>query len=160
MKEPQLSISNNNKIKTINSNLKQIPTKFKNNLISLKSLPEAIAGSKSFRQQSHYFTTKNSKEKDKKVNIIENISFEQKSQGKINQNSKNKNVIINVKNQINYNNSKGNSNFVNYKQNPSISNNNNESIKANLFNLQKLEEEPQHLRINTLMKAITQSLYY
>ena len=155
MKEPKLSFSNNKKIKSINCNLKQIPTKFKTNLISIKSLPEAIGGSKSFRQHSHYFTTKNSKEKDKKLNVVENVSFEQKFQGKTNQNSKNKNVIINVKNQVSYNNSKGNSNFVNYKQNHSNNNiNNNEAIKTNLFNAQKSDEDTQHLRINTLMNAI------
>ena len=76
MKDSKLIFSNNRKIKTINSNLKQLPTKFKHNLISINSLPETVAGAKSFRQQTHYYTNKNSKEKDKKVNINENTSFE------------------------------------------------------------------------------------
>ena len=82
MKEPDLFSINNNKIKSINSNLKQIPNKLKPNLISLKSIPQIIPGSKSFRQQSHYFTMKNSKEKNKRININENISFEQNTPGK------------------------------------------------------------------------------
>ena len=117
MKESNLFSINNNKLKSINSNLKQIPTKFKPNLISLKSIPQIIPGSKSFRQQSHYFTMKNSKEKDNRININENISFEQNSQGKLSQNVKNKNLIINIKNPINYGGSKGNSNYLNYKKN-------------------------------------------
>ena len=149
MKEPDLFSINNNKIKSINTNLKQIPTKFKPNLISLKSIPQIIPGSKSFRQQSHYFTMKNSKEKNKRINIKENISFEQKSQGKTNQKIKNKDMIINFKNPINYANSKGNSIFLNYKKNPSIN-----TIKANLTKAKKMEVGSQNLRINTLINSI------
>ena len=154
MKETQLSFSNKNKIKSINSNLKQIPIKFKHNLIALKSLPEIVLGSKSFRQQSHYFTTKNSTEKIKKVKIIENQSFEQKSQSKPNFNSKNKNAIINNKNKIIYNKLQGNSNFLNYKIDSSNNINNNNAINANLFNTQKLEKESDYLRINTVMNEL------
>ena len=153
MKESNLFSINNNKLKSINSNLKQIPTKFKPNLISLKSIPQIIPGSKSFRQQSHYFTMKNSKEKDNRININENISFEQNSQGKLNQNLKNKNLIINIKNPINYGVSKGNSNYLNYKKNPSINTINN-TIKTNLINAKKIEDESQHLRINTVINSI------
>ena len=95
MKESQLPFSNKSKINSINSNLRQIPIKFKHNLIALKSLPEFILGSKSFRQQSHYLTTKNSRKKIKEVNINGNQSFEEKSQNKTNANSKNKNKINN-----------------------------------------------------------------
>ena len=150
MKEPDLFSIDNNKIKSINSNLKQIPTKFKPNLISLKSIPQIIPGSKSFRQQSHYFTMKNSKEKNKRVNIKENISLEQNSQGKKNQKIKNKDMIINIKNPINYANSKGNSNFLNYKKNPSI----NTINKTNLIKAKKMEDESQNLRINTFINSI------
>ena len=150
MKEPDLFPINNNKMKSINSNIKPIPTKFKPNLISLKSIPQIIPGSKSFRQQTHYFTMKNSKEKNKRININENISFEQNSQGKLNQKIKNKNMIINIKNPINYGGSKGNSNFLNYKKNPSI----NTINKANLINAKKLEDESQNMRINTVMNSI------
>ena len=59
MKEPELFSLNNNKMKPINSNLKQIPTQFKPNLISLKSIPQIIPGSKNFRQKYHYFKMKN-----------------------------------------------------------------------------------------------------
>ena len=133
MKDSKLIFSNNRKIKTINSNLKQIPTKFKHNLISINSLPETVAGAKSFRQQTHYYTNKNSKEKDKKVNINENTSFEK---GKTNQNSKNKNknVVINIKNKIGKNNSKIKSNFIIYNQSQSKNNVNNNDTKDNLFN--------------------------
>ena len=67
MKESKLFSINNKKLKTEVSNLKQIPNKFKTNLISLRSLPfsQGITGSKSFRQQGSFFTQKNSKEKDK-----------------------------------------------------------------------------------------------
>ena len=153
MKEPELFSLNNNKMKPINSNLKQIPTQLKPNLISLKSIPQIIPGSKSFRQQSHYFTMKNSKEKNKKIKINDNISFEQKSQGKTNQKIKNKNMIINIKNQTSYGRAKGNSNFLNFKKNPSINTINN-VIKANIINTKKLEDDSQHLRINTVMNSI------
>ena len=108
MKESQLPFSNKSKINSINSNLRQIPIKFKHNLIALKSLPEFILGSKSFRQQSHYLTTKNSRKKIKEVNINGNQSFEEKSQNKTNANSKNKN-----KNKINNNYSNTNDLFNN-----------------------------------------------
>jgi hypothetical protein len=140
-------------MKSINSNLKQIPTQFGPNLISLKSIPQIIPGSKSFRQQSHYFTMKNSKEKIKKIKINDNISFEQKSQGKLNQKIKNKNMIINIKNPTNYGCSKGNSNFLNFQKNPSINTINN-VIKTNLINTKKIDDESQHLRINTVMNSI------
>ena len=162
MNDSKLLFSNNRKIKSINSNLKQIPTKFKHNLVSIQSLPESILGAKSFRKQTHFYTNKNSKEKDKKVNIIENTSFEQqKSQGKTNQNSKNRKAVINIKNKIgtNNNNSKLKSNFIMYNQNPSKNNvNNNEAIKENLYNTQKLEEDPQHLKINNSNNAIMNSI--
>ena len=158
MKEPDLFSINNNKIKSINSNLKQIPNKLKPNLISLKSIPQIIPGSKSFRQQSHYFTMKNSKEKNKRININENISFEHNTPGKKNQKIKNKNMIINIKNPINYGGTKGNSNYLNYKQNPSI----NTINKTNLINAKKQEDESHNMRINTVINSlnpyITQSV--
>ena len=161
MNDSKLLFSNNRKIKSINSNLKQIPTKFKHNLVSIQSLPESILGAKSFRKQTHFYTNKNSKEKDKKVNIIENTSFEQqKSQGKANQNSKNRKTVINIKNKIgNNNNSKLKSNFIMYNQNPSKNNvNNNEAIKENLYNTQKLEEDPQQIKINNSNNVIMNSI--
>ena len=154
MKEPQLSYAINNKIEPINSNLKPIPTKFKHNLISIKSLPESITGSKSFRQQVHFYTTKNSKEKDNKKNISENVSFEMNSQGKLIQNSKNKNMIVNCNNQMNFNyNPKTNLNFSNNKQILPSNNINNDNIKANLISKQITKEQSQYLRINTAMNA-------
>ena len=125
MKESQLPFSNKSKINSINSNLRQIPIKFKHNLIALKSLPEFILGSKSFRQQSHYFTTKNSRKKIKEVNINGNQSFEQKSQNKTNANSKNKNKI-----------------------------NNNYSNTNDLFNTQKLEKVPEYLKNNNMINDL------
>ena len=153
MKDSKLSLSNNNRIKPIYSNVKQIPSKFKHNLISLKSLPEATIGSKSFRQHSHYVTKKNSKEKDKNNIINENTSFELNSQNKINQNSNNKNMIIHIKSNVTNDNSKGNSNILKYQQNPSNNNINDDILKGNIFNLQKAEDS-QHLRINTVNNAI------
>ena len=127
MKESQLPFSNKSKINSINSNLRQIPIKFKHNLIALKSLPEFILGSKSFRQQSHYLTTKNSRKKIKEVNINGNQSFEEKSQNKTNANSKNKN-----KNKIN----------------------NNYSNTNDLFNTQKLEKVPEYLKNNNIINDL------
>ena len=127
MKESQLPFSNKSKINSINSNLRQIPIKFKHNLIALKSLPEFILGSKSFRQQSHYFTTKNSRKKIKEVNINGNQSFEEKSQNKTNANSKNKN-----KNKIN----------------------NNYSNTNDLFNTQKVEKVPEYLKNNNIINDL------
>ena len=162
MKESKLFSINNKKIKNDSSNLKQIPTRFKNNLISLKSLPnsQVIAGSKSFRQQARCFTQKNSKEKDKHLNNIENVSFELNSLGKERQKIKNKNLIMNTKNFLNYN-SKMNSNYLNY-MNPSTNNSNNNLLningnKQNLFYIQKIEEEPQQLRINTVINSFGQA---
>lgn len=67
MKDSKLFSINNKKIKNDISNLKQIPTRFKTNLISLKSLPttQIITGSKSFRQQTRCFTKKIQKKKIK-----------------------------------------------------------------------------------------------
>ena len=159
MKESKLFSINNKKTKNDVSNLKQIPTRFKTNLISLKSLPNshAIPGSKSFRQQARCFTQKNSKEKDKRYNNKDNESYELNSLGKENQKIKNKNLIMNTKNFLNYN-SKINSNYLNYI-NPSINNSNNNlshinGNKQNLFSIQKIEEEPQQLRINTVINSI------
>ena len=159
MRESKLFSINNKKIKTDVSNLKQIPTRFKTNLISLKSLPtsQAITGSKSFRQQARCFTTKNSKEKNKNSNIIESVSFELNSRGKERQKIKNKNLIMNTKNFLNYN-AKVNSNYLNYT-NPATNNNlniniNNNNNKPNLFYIQKIDEEPQQLRINTVINTI------
>ena len=161
MKESKLFSINNKKIKGNSSNLKQIPTRFKTNLISLKSLPtfQAITGSKSFRQQARCFTTKNSKEKIKNSNVIESVSFELNSLGKERPKIKNKNLIMNKKNFLNYN-SKVNSNYLNYT-NPATNNNlkinitnNNNNNKSNLFYIQKIDEEPQQLRINTVINTI------
>ena len=161
MKESKLFSIKNKKLKNDSSNLKPIPTRFKNNLISLKSLPnsQVIAGSKSFRQQARCFTQKNSKEKDKHSNNIENVSFELNSLGKERQKIKNKNLIMNTKNFLNYN-SKMNSNYLNY-MNPSTNNSNNNLLningnKQNLFYIQKIEEEPQQLRINTVINSFGQ----
>jgi hypothetical protein len=119
MKESDLFSPNKEKIKSINTNQKQIPTRAKHDLITLKSFPQSIAGSKSFRQQSYYFTTKNSKEKNKKIKSNENTSFDEKSKVKENQKMKNKNIIINIKNPKNYNNPKGKINFLyNTKNSP------------------------------------------
>ena len=158
MKESKLFSINNKKIKTDVSNLKQIPTRFKTNLISLKSLPtsQAIAGSKSFRQQTRCFTQKNSKEKEKNSNIIESVSFELNSREKDRQKIKNKNLIMNTKNFLNYN-SKINSNYLNYTNPATINNSNNlknNGNKPNLFYIQKIDEEPQQLRINTVINTI------
>ena len=153
MKEPRLFLLNNKKIKIDSSNSKQIPARFKSNLISLKSLPnsQAITGSKSFRQQTRCFTQKNSKEKDKNSNIIESVSFELNSLDKDRPKLKNKNLIMNNNNLINYN-SKKNSNYTN-PANPTINTNNiiknNNGNKQNLFYIQKIEEE-QQLRINII----------
>ena len=163
MKESKLFSINSKKLKTEVSNLKQIPNKFKTNLISLRSLPfsQGITGSKSFRQQGSCFTQKNSKEKDKdqKNNIIESVSFELNSRGKEFQKFKNKNLIMNnTKQFLNYN-SKMNSNYLNYA-NPIYNNNNNlnnvinTGIKPNLLYIQKLEDEQQQLRINTVINTI------
>ena len=161
MKESKLFILNNKKIKTDSSNSKQMPARFKTNLISLKSLPnsQAIIGSKSFRQQTRCFTQKNSKEKDKNSNIIESVSFELNSLDKDHQKIKNKNLIVNNKDFINCN-SKNNSNYINntnpvnpaIKTNNNIKNNNNGN-KPNLLYIQKIEEE-QQLRINTVINTI------
>ena len=157
MKEPRLFLLNNKKIKIDSSNSKQIPARFKSNLISLKSLPnsQAITGSKSFRQQTRCFTQKNSKEKDKNSNIIESVSFELNSLDKDRPKLKNKNLIMNNNNLINYN-SKKNSNYIN-PSNPTINTNNiiknNNGNKQNLFYIQKIEEE-QQLRINTVINTI------
>ena len=160
MKDSKFFSINNKKIKNDISNLKQIPTRFKTNLISLKSLPtsQAVPGSKSFRQQARCFTTKNSKEKPKNSKIIESVSFELNSRGKEHQKLKNKNLIMNSKNFLNYTNSKVNSNYLNYT-NPSTNNNNfniggnNNNNKSNLFYIQKIDEEPQQLRINTVINT-------
>ena len=163
MQESKLFSINNKKLKTEVSNLKQIPNKLKTNLISLRSLPfsQGIAGSKSFRQQSSCITQKNSKEKDKdkKKNIIESVSFELNSRGKDYQKIKNKNLIMNnTKQFLNYN-SKMNSNYLNYA-NPICNNNNNlnnvinTGNKPNLFYIQKFEDEQQQLRINTVINTI------
>ena len=85
MKEADLFSPNKEKIKSINTNQKQFPTRAKHGLITLKSFPQSIAGSKSFRQQSYYYTTKNSKEKNKKIKSNENTSFDGKSKVKENQ---------------------------------------------------------------------------
>ena len=160
MKESKLFSLNSKKTKDA-SNLKQIPTRFKTNLISLKSLPttQIIAGSKSFRQQTRCFTQKNSKEKDKNSNVIESISFELKSREKDRQKMKNKNLMMNTKNFLNYN-SKVNSNYLKYT-NPTNNNNNNlknnNGNKPNLFYIQKIEEEPQQLKINTVINTIAPS---
>ncbi len=158
MRESKLFSINNKKIKGEASNLKQIPTRFKTNLISLKSLPtsQAITGSKSFRQQTRCFTTKNSKEKTKNSNIIESVSFELNSRGKDRQKIKNKNLIMNAKNFLNYN-AKANSNYLNYTNpatNNNLSININNNNKPNLFYIQKIDEEPQQLRINTVINTI------
>ena len=166
MKESKLFSINNKKIKVDASNSKQVPNKFKNNLISLRSLPisQGITGSKSFRQQTNCLTQKISKEKDKdkKNNIIESISFELNSRGKEFQKIKNKNLIMNKKQFLNYN-SKINSNYLNYAS-PILNNgnntnninniNNNNGNKPNVFYIQKIEEEPQQLRINTVINTL------
>ena len=154
MKDPELFSSNNNNIKSLLSNIKQIPTRFKHNIISVKSLPQAIPGSKSFRQQSHYFTMKNSKEKDKNININENESYEQNSQNEVNKKIKYKNMIINIQNPISNNNSKRKSNFIKYKKSPSINSNNNNGINSNVFHEQKIDEESQQYKINSMMNSI------
>ena len=160
MKESKLFSLNNKKIKSDASNSKQIPTRFKTNLISLKSLPtsQAITGSKSFRQQASCFTQKNSKEKEKNSNIIESESFELNFRDKERQIIKNKNLIMNTKNFLNYN-SKINSNYLNYTNPATINNNNskNNVNKPNLFYIQKIDEEPQQLRINTVINTIAPS---
>ena len=157
MKESKLFSFNNKKIKSDASNLKQIPTRFKTNLISLKSLPasQAITGSKSFRQQTRCFTQKNSKEKEKHSNIIESVSFELNSGDNERQKIKNKNLITNTKNFLNYN-SKVNTNYLNYTNPATINKNNfkNNGNKPNLFYIQKIDEEPQQLRINTVINTI------
>ena len=157
MKESKLFSFNNKKIKSDASNLKQIPTRFKTNLISLKSLPasQAITGSKSFRQQTRCFTQKNSKEKEKHSNIIESVSFELNSGENERQKIKNKNMITNTKNFLNYN-SKVNTNYLNYTNPATINKNNfkNNGNKPNLFYIQKIDEEPQQLRINTVINTI------
>ena len=162
MKESKLFSIKDKKMKGDASNLKQIPTRFKTNLISLKSLPtsQVVTGSKSFRQQARCFTTKNSKEKAKNSNIIESVSFELNSRGKERQKIKNKHLIMNAKNYLNYN-SKVNSNYLNYT-NPTTNNNinmgmNNNNNKPNLFYIQKIDEEPQQLRINTVINTIGQT---
>ena len=160
MKESKLFSLNNKKTKSDALNLKQIPTRFKTNLISLKSLPtsQAITGSKSFRQQTRCFTQKNSKEKKKNSNIIESVSFELNSGDNERQKIKNKNLVTNKKNFINYN-SKINSNYLNYTNPATFNNNNfkNNGNKPNLFYIQKIDEEPQQLRINTVINTIGQS---
>ena len=74
MNDSKLLFSNNRKIKSINSNLKQIPTKFKHNLVSIQSLPESILGAKSFRKQTHFYTNKNSIENKDKTDIEDKSS--------------------------------------------------------------------------------------
>ena len=155
MKDPEIFSSNNNNMKSLNSNVKQIPTRYKHNIISLKSLPQAIPGSKSFRQQFHYFTMKNSKEKDKKNYINENESYEQKSQNRQNKKTKNKNLIINIKNPKNIGRAKGKVNLIKFQKSPSInSNNNNNAINSNIFNDQKNEGESQTYKFNAIMNSI------
>ena len=156
MKNSKLFSINNKKIKTDISYLKQLPNGFKTNIISIKSLPntQIITGSKSFRQQTRYFTQKNSKEKDNNLNMVENISFDLNSKINDKQKLKSKNSIINKKNSINYNN-QINSNFLNYANTNTNNNNKNNSKlyngkKPNLLHIQKIEEEPQQLRINTV----------
>ena len=163
MIESKLFSINNKKANPTTYNAKQIPTKFKENLISLKSLPasQAISESKSFRQQARCFTKKNSKEKEKNPNILESVSFDLNSKCKKFQKVNNKNLLMNnTKNFIN-NNTKLNPNNLNYT-NPSSNNsnnknnylkNNNNVNKTNLFYIQKIEEEPQ-LRINTVINTI------
>ena len=160
MTDSKLIDINNKKIKSINSNFKQIPTRFKANLISIKSLPssKAIGGSKSFRQQSHYFTTKNSKEKNKKIDILGNTNLEQKSQGKNSQNIKYKNKIINSRTSLNYKTSMKKSTFLNYNNNPTFNNINKIVNKLDLVNIPKIEEESQFAKINTVLNPIN-SLY-
>ena len=155
MKEADLFSPNKEKIKSINTNQKQIPTRAKHDLITLKSFPQSIAGSKSFRQQSYYFTTKNSKEKNKKIKSNENTSFDEKSKVKENQKMKNKNIIINIKNPKNYNNPKGKINFFyNTKNSPNCNNNN--EIKTITINEPKFEEEQKLLGINSITNSINQ----
>lgn len=161
MKDSKLFSINNKKIKNDISNLKQIPTRFKTNLISLKSLPttQIITGSKSFRQQTRCFTKKNSKEKDKNSNIIESTSFELNPRSKEHQKLKNKNLMINAKNFLNFN-AKVSSTFISEKngiKNNNLKNNNKNGNKQNLFYIQKIEEEPQQLRINTVINTISPS---
>ena len=157
MKDSLLFYVNNKKIKikSINSNLKQIPTTFKANFISIKSLPlsKRIPGSKSFRQQKHYLTMKNSKEKNKKVNILENTSLENNSQFENSKKIKNKNIITNSKTSLNYNTSLANSNILNYKE-PATNINNNITNKPNMVNTQKEEENTQYYRISTVIQPI------
>ena len=154
MKDPELFSSNNNNMKSLNSNVKQIPTRYKHNIISLKSLPQAIPESKSFRQQSHYFTMKNSKEKDKKNYINENESYEQNSQNRVNKIIKNKNLIINIKNPKNFSRAKGKANLIKFQKSPSINSNNNNAINSNVFNDQKIAEESQQYKFNAIMNSI------
>ena len=157
MKDSKLFSINNKKIKTDNSYIKQLPNRYKTNLISIKSIPntQIITGSKSFRQQTHYFTQKNSKEKDKNLNMVENESFDLNSKINDKQKLKRKNSIINKKNFFNYNN-QNNSNFLNYANSNSNSIYKNKSKlhnngkKLNFLHIQKIEEEPQQLRINTV----------
>ena len=160
MKDSKLFSINNKKIKNDISNLKQIPTRFKTNLISLKSLPttQIITGSKSFRQQTRCFTKKNSKEKDKNSNIIESTSFELNPRSKEHQKLKNKNLMINAKNFLNFN-AKVSSTFISEKNGNrnNLKSNNKNGNKQNLFYIQKIEEEPQQLRINTVINTISPS---
>ena len=167
MKESKLFSVNNKKLKNEISNLKQIPNRFKAKLISLKSLPnnQPISGSKSFRQQTPCFTQKNSKEKDKNLNEVENMSFELNTRSTVLQKFKNKNLIMmNTQNFLNYN-TKVNSKFLNYTSpatnNISIDNkkNNNkikDENKLNFFFIHKIEEEPQQFKIKKV-NSITPS---
>ena len=155
MKESKLFSMNNKNMKKDVSKIKQIPPKFKVNLISLNSLPntQVITGSKSFRQKTRCFTQKNSKKKDKKPNILESVSFDLNSKCNECQKRKNKQLIVdNIKNCLNYN-SKLNPNILNYTKPSSNNSNNNNGKKPNLLYIQKIEEEPQ-LRINTVINSI------
>ena len=163
MKVPKLFSVYNREIQPDISNLKHISTRFKTNLIPLKTLPSnpAMAGSKSFRQQIRYFTQKNSKERKKNSNLVENISFDLNSRRKEHK-AKNKNLIINTKNFLNYN-TKTNSKFLNYT-NPSFNTNikinnkiNNNGSKEKLFYIQKIDGDPKKFRINSLINTVTSS---
>ena len=135
MKEYKLFSMNNKKIKTDASKIKQIPPKFKVNLISLKSLPntQIITGSKSFRQKTLCFTQKNSKKKDKKSNILESVSFELNSKCKDYQKRKNIKLLVdNSKTFFNYN-FKLIPNILNNPKPSSNSSNNNNGNKPNIL---------------------------
>lgn len=67
--------------------------------------------------------------------------------------------MINAKNFLNFN-AKVSSTFISEKngiKNNNLKNNNKNGNKQNLFYIQKIEEEPQQLRINTVINTISPS---